>query len=174
MHFEVLGLEAYKSFKMLKDSTIFWFAKKENNQKLYLNFGLRLDSLFFFWDRFFRPPAKLRSWSLASSNPVLGFKRVCPWKVGSWQIFFQSLALNVGSSTLPLYVSLLVIIDNHARCSDAACYCLCCSILFIYLFRSTTQWCWVHTQSTLIIYVKQKKTNKTKFYTALQKNHIHS
>ena len=42
----------------------------------------------------------------------------------------------------------------------------------IYLFRSTTQWCRVHTQSTLICEAEKKK--KKKFYTALQKNHIYT
>ena len=45
--------------------------------------------------------------------------------------------------------------------------------LFIYLFRSTTQWCRVHTQSTLICEAEKKK-EKEILYSSAKKSHIYT
>ena len=94
-HFQVRGLEAYKSSKIAlssaKNSTIFWIIKisLENARNLVEN----LRRLFFrdrlkknFDHLFFGEHLRLCPWSLAlaSSISVLGLERVCPRKGCPW------------------------------------------------------------------------------------------
>ena len=128
---QVLGLEASSPQKLpcprLEDSTFFELLKFcrlpekkilegvfywRTPEKTFEDFFLRSPEKFFEDLFFFGEHLRLCPWSLASSIPVLGLKRVCPRKGCPWpRIFFVSLVLtsSLVSSTPPLLIFIVIV-----------------------------------------------------------------